>query len=163
MPLGFPRRFRGPGRHVSGRAGAAGDRPYAGDQLPYAEGLGEVVVCAEFQAHDPIGFLAPRGDHDDGDGGASAQAAADVQPVHIGQAQIQQHQIRRHFGVGQAGGSGADMVHGEPLAPQPLGEGAGDPVVVFDEQQPHGARLAQLCQRRWRVHGKPPGTRETEA
>ena len=55
---------------------------------------GEVVIGAEFETHDAIGLLAPRCDHDDGDGGAGAQTAADVQPVHVGQAEVQQDQVR---------------------------------------------------------------------
>ena len=45
--------------------GPAGASDYGTDELVGAERLGNVVVRADFQPHDPICFFGPGGDHDD--------------------------------------------------------------------------------------------------
>ncbi len=58
-----------------------------------AEGFGEVIVRADFQAHDPVD-LAPSGrQHDHGEVAGSAHAAAQAQSIFLGKHDIQDQQI----------------------------------------------------------------------
>ncbi len=100
-----PRRI--PGRPPPGQVadGATGHGPDAGDQLPHAERLGDTVVRPELQSDDPVGFLTPGSDHDDRDRGPGAQTAADSQTVHVGQPEVEQHQIGLPRGPREPGGT----------------------------------------------------------
>ena len=65
-----------------------------GDQLPHAEGLGDVIVRAQLQAQDLVHLVAFGGKHDDGGirrGGSALQTAANLHAVNTGQHDIQQH------------------------------------------------------------------------
>ena len=84
-------------------------RPDPGDEFLRAEGFGHVIVRAEFQPEDFIGLLVPRGKDDHRNGGFLAQAARDIQPVDIRQAQIDDQQIRIPF---MRGGKGLASVRG---------------------------------------------------
>ena len=86
------RRAAGPRRAVR-RATPARDGADARDQLAQAERLHDVVVGAELEPDDPVGLLAARGDDDDRHVRALAQPPADVEPVDVGQAQVQQHEV----------------------------------------------------------------------
>src|SRR5262249_24843931 len=52
------------------RARAAQKRADAGKQLARAEGLGEVIVRAELEAHHAVGLLCASGEHQDRDAGS---------------------------------------------------------------------------------------------
>ena len=59
----------------------------AGNQFANEEGLDYIVVGAEFQAHDAIGFRGARGQEDDGNGGQlgiRADGFADSRPSESG-------------------------------------------------------------------------------
>ena len=122
---------------------AAEQRPHARDQLVRAERLGHVVVGAELEADDAVGFLGARRQHDDRDRRGrvvGAHDAADFEAVHLRQHQVQDHQVRRMLPDG-----------GERLAPrrqhvgvksglaEVVGDQIGDVAVVFhDEHAWHG-------------------------
>ena len=80
---------------VAAALGAAGHGPDAGDQLPEAERLDEVVVGAELEAEDPVDLVAPGRDHDDRHVGVGAQAAAHLVAVDVGQPEVEQHHVGR--------------------------------------------------------------------
>jgi hypothetical protein len=85
-----------PGRGLGGIApGPAQDGPDPGDDLLQAERLGHVVVAAQGQAPDLVLHRVPRGQEDDGDAGAAApQPPDDVEPVHVGQHDVEHDEIR---------------------------------------------------------------------
>jgi hypothetical protein len=63
-------------------------------QLARVEGLGQIVVGADFQPDDAIHFVALGGQHDDGDRvGRTAQAAADGEAVFARQHQVEHDQV----------------------------------------------------------------------
>ena len=66
---------------------------YAGDEFARAERLADVVVCAEFEAEDAVGFFVLGGEHDDGLGVLRAQGFEQFEAVGVGQADIEQEQV----------------------------------------------------------------------
>ena len=83
-----------------GTARAAQQRRHARAQFLRAERLGDVVVGAELEARDAIGFLAARRQHDDRNGGdrrIGAHRLADEQAVHAGQHQVEDDEIGRRL------------------------------------------------------------------
>ena len=112
----------------------------AGQQLARLERLGQVVVSANFQADDAIHRVALGRQHQHGGVGRGAaqalDAAAHFQAVHVGQHQVQDHQVgRAGLQRFQAGGAGGGM--GEAIArlAQILAHHAGQAGVVFDHQK----------------------------
>jgi hypothetical protein len=69
------------------------------------EGLGEVVIGADFEADDAVDVVAVGGEHDDGDRGGCADLAEDFKAAHAGE-----HDIENDQGIG-AGESAAEA-HG---------------------------------------------------
>ena len=84
-------------------AGAAQHGADAGQQLPRVERLRHVVVGAEFQADDPVGLLAHRGQHDDRHVGLGAQPAGEVEAAFARQHQVEHHEVIMPVGEGAAG------------------------------------------------------------
>ena len=96
-------------RHLRQRGAlrAPEQRAGAGHQLVRAEGLGDVVVRAELEPDDAIGFLRARREHDDGNGvrfRVGADRAADFEAVDLRQHQVEDEQ------VGWMGGDGRQRV-----------------------------------------------------
>ena len=58
------------------------------------EGLGHVIVRPELQADDRVDILGARGQHQDRHVAAAAKLPADLEAVHLGQHQVQHHQVR---------------------------------------------------------------------
>jgi hypothetical protein len=108
-----------------------------GDKLSQAERLGDVVVGTQLQTQDTIELLAARRQHDDRRLRLLAQLAADVAAVHVGQAEIKQHQFVAAFR--QRPGARRDMDDGVAGGVEPFDQGLGDGPVVFDQQQFHPA------------------------
>ena len=130
-----------------GRAGAvqaAEDRVDARDQLADRERLGDVVVGAGVEAPDLVGLLRTRGQHDDRqDWLLGADLLAHREAVHVGQHQVQQHQIRRailrqlHTLAPEA--ARHDL---EPLELQRVAQAAHQIRLVLDDQHAPGAQRA---------------------
>ncbi len=76
---------------------AAQDGADARGQFARIEGLGQVVVGAQFQAHDAVHILAARGQHDDRDLALSAQPAENLEAVDARQHDVQHHQVDARF------------------------------------------------------------------
>ena len=131
---------------VGGAAGAAQDRPDAGDQLLQAERLGDVVVAARGQAVDLVldAVLGGEEEHRQPVGGArrgarpaSSRSRLDHrEAVHVGQHHVEHHQVGALAGDGGqrvgAGGRGDDLEADEP---QGGGEQLPDVGFVVDDQQ----------------------------
>lgn len=115
-------------------------RPYARDDLPYAEGLGDVVVGAEFQADDPVRLVAAGADDDDRHVTAFAQRPADVQAVGVGQAEVEQDDV---VGLGVAEGRAArgHPRHLEAVAEQAAAQRLGHRFIVFHQEYAHSRTL----------------------
>ena len=87
-------------RGVNGWLGATEQGFDAGDEFAGAEGLGDVIIGAHFEAYDAVGFVAARGEHQDGktvEGFVLADFAADVQAGHFREHEIEQEKIGRCF------------------------------------------------------------------
>jgi hypothetical protein len=72
-----------------------------------------------------------------------AQLAADLQPVHAGQVEVEHDGIEfMHHGQVQASHAVGGEVHGMPAILQVVPEVGGDVAVVFDDQDSHAVFLA---------------------
>ena len=72
---------------------AAQQRAHAREQLARAEGLGEVIVGAQLQAHYAVRLLGAAGQHQDRDAGLVAQSARDVHAVLALEAHVEDHRV----------------------------------------------------------------------
>jgi hypothetical protein len=84
-------------------------------QLPDREGLGDVVVRPQLQAHHLVDLLAARGQHHDRLVEALApQRLADLEPRELGQHDVEDHEVglggARALQAGDAVGGGQDLV-----------------------------------------------------
>ena len=122
-------------RGGAARRAAAQQGPDPGQQLLALEGLDQVVVGAAVEAVDAILGLGPRGQHQDRHVALGAQAAADLDPVEAGQAEVEDDQVGD-----EAGGhvEGVDAVGGRlhlvALLAQRAAQDVGDLGVVLDDQ-----------------------------
>ena len=109
----------------------------AGDEFAHGEGLGHVVVSADFEADDAVDFVVAGGEHQDGDGAAAADLAADVEAVHAGEHEVEHQEVglvgEGEFEAAFAVGGGFDLV---ALAAEVVGDGAGEAFLVLDDQDP---------------------------
>ncbi len=71
----------------------ANGHPQSGLQLGHAEGLGDEVVGATVERLDLAPLVAVGREHHDRHVGELPDPSADLQPVHVGQAQVQDDQI----------------------------------------------------------------------
>jgi hypothetical protein len=83
----------------------------AGHQLARLEGLGQVVVGAEFQAHHAVHHLAARGEHDDGQVAAAPDGAAQLEAVHLGQHHVEDGGVKTALGQQLQPRAGAQRLH----------------------------------------------------
>ena len=74
-------------------AGVADGGADPGQELVRAEGLGEVVVRPQIQRGDLVPLVGAGGDHHHRQAGPTAQAAENVQAIHVRQAEVQNDQI----------------------------------------------------------------------
>src|SRR5258706_363283 len=91
--------FNGAGR-VRGRLRTAEQRFDARQQFAGAERLGDVIIRAHLQAHNAIGFIAPRGEHQNGETiqrVIPANFPANVEPGNLGKHEVEKQQIRRRL------------------------------------------------------------------
>src|SRR5581483_10819548 len=64
----------------------------AGHQLARVEGLGKIIVGAEFQADDAVDILAARREHDHGHFAFAAQLTEYLEAIHAGEHDVEHHQ-----------------------------------------------------------------------
>ena len=86
---------RGEERRLAFRLQAVAERgAEAGDELAHAEGLGHVVVGAEFQRLDDAGLVGAAREDDDRDGAAGgAPAGEELLAGGVGQAEVEDHEV----------------------------------------------------------------------
>jgi hypothetical protein len=114
---------------------AAQHRADAGDELARGERLGDVVVCAEFQADHLVDLGVARGHDDDRDVGTGPQAAAYLGAREPGQHHVEQH----HVGAGavergERVGAGGGYLYLISLATQHVRQGVRERLLVLDDQ-----------------------------
>ena len=135
------------GRCSAGRGSARRQHgPGCARQLAQAVRLDDVVVGAELEADDAVDLLAARGDDDDRHARALAQAAADLEAVDVGQAQVEQDEIGSARLERRLPGGGTLDLEAFPL--EPFDERLGDRVLVLDDQELHVAMRRTGRQRR---------------
>ena len=69
------------------------DRIYPRDQFARAERFGHIVVAADFEPEDAIDFLVAGRQEQDRRIGGLADLAADLQPVHLGHADVEHDEV----------------------------------------------------------------------
>jgi hypothetical protein len=85
---------------LGGGLGMALGHLQAGQQFGRAERLGQVVVGPAAQSGHLVVLAVPHGQDDDGNRTPLAQPQDDIHSVHVGQAQVQHHEVgmaRGHF------------------------------------------------------------------
>ena len=133
------------GQAAVGRRGAmraAQQRADAGHHFVRAERLGDVVVGAELEPDDAIGFLGLRRQHDDRDRrgvGVGPDRAAQLQAVEPGQHQVEHHQVGRvALDLRHDVAPGRDQRRQEAGLAQVVLEQAADIGIVFGDEDPCG-------------------------
>ena len=123
--------------HCAG-ARASHDGADAGQELARVEGLGDVVIGAELEAHDAIGVVAARGEHHDGDVVLATDASADLEAVGAGEHHVEEHHIepaRQEPLETERAGLHRFELHA--VRREVLGEQARELAVVVDEEGTH--------------------------
>ena len=143
----------------------------SGHELSSAEGFGEVVIGADFEADDEIGLRIACRQHEYGDRSFALDLAADVEAVETREHEVEHHEIgpealaelHARRAVGCDG-------HLESLTPEPSGHGIGDRGFVFHDQDRarqhrggnghRGSRIktrsAGVLPELWRFSGESP-------
>ena len=125
------------GRGLGRRAAQQSLEP--GQQLARLERLGQVVVGADLQADDAVHGFAARREHQQRQAaraGFGAQLAREVQPVAVGQHQVQQQRVVAAVAQQVAPGlERACTVHLEAVAAQVVAHHGGQAGVIVDQQQ----------------------------
>ena len=111
-----------------------------GDELLERERLDHVVVGAGLERGDPGRDRVPRGQHQDrGHARAVAQRGEDLEPVAVGQAEVEDHRVGgRGREVGDGLASAREVLDLEALLAQAELEGLGESLGVLDDQDLHG-------------------------
>ena len=116
-------------------AAGAQQRPDPRQQLLALEGLDQVVVGAAVEAADPVLGLGSGGQHQDRHVAVGAQAAADLDPVEPGQAEVEDDEVGDEAGGDverlDPVGRGADLV---ALVAERAAQDVGDVGVVLDDE-----------------------------
>src|SRR6185436_7778622 len=113
-----------------------------------AVGFDDVIVRAQLEADDAIDLVALRGDHDDGELAGqrvALEATADLDPGHVGQHQVEQHQI----GAVLADGADrlaavADQDRDVTRLPEVVGQNLLQVLLVFDDQDARHGRSGRF-------------------
>jgi hypothetical protein len=125
-----------------------------GHQFARRKRLGDVIVGANLEAHDTVDLVAAGGQEDHRNVGELAQLAADVEPILVGQADVEHHQNGRVGGPHrvQRMGAQADVQRRETVGAQGIGDAIGDCEFIFNNQD--RSRHAQpFIDRKDRVSG----------
>ena len=113
--------------------------PNAGHQLLEMEGFGNVVVGTEIETPNAILDLASSRKHDHRDSALGSNASEEVEPIPIGQPDIEDGDIRVKCADSSHPGGGRRYRRDvEAFLAQPELDEFDDPGLVFDEQHPTG-------------------------
>ncbi len=129
------------GARLRGAIGPAQDRLHPGDELPWRERLGHVVVRAELEPEHPVDLAVAGGEHDDGDVTRRPETAAQLESVDLaGQADVEDDQAGVPLGHrAQPVGAVVGAVDAEAGLVEVQRDQVGDVHVVLDEN--HGERV----------------------
>src|SRR6185312_15479555 len=137
---------------------------YVGEQFIEAEGLGQVIVGAEVETLDAILHRVARAEDEHGlvEAGA-APFREQVQAVAVGQAEVENDHVIVGFGQRIAGlPAGADPAHRVGAFAEPLLEKLAETLLVFDDENLHGAPACRHCATSVCPHRTQPVTRRTK-
>ena len=125
--------------HLQARGGggarlvAAQDGAHAGHQLARVEGLGQVIVGAQFQADDAVHVVGAGGQHEHRHVALLAQPAQDFEAVQPGQHDVQDYQVEAAVqGPVQAAAAFMHALHREAFALEELRQQGAEFGVVVD-------------------------------
>ena len=120
------------------RGGAAGFPQGGGDprqELPWAEGLGDVVIAPQAQPSDDAVLVCRGGEEEHGDRLGLLDCGADGKAVSIGQGDIHQGQVQGGLLQTGCGGTlGGGMDHGEALRLKQAGEMPGKGLLILHQK-----------------------------
>jgi hypothetical protein len=112
-----------------------------GHQLAHAKGLGQIIVGAGVERADLLGLVGAGRQHQHRHLGPRAQVAEHAHAVAVGQAQVQDYQVRlARAGLDQSALQRIGLVHGAALVLQRRAHEAADMRLVF-HQQHRGRKL----------------------
>jgi hypothetical protein len=132
------------------------------DQLPRRERLGDVVVGAELETHDAVGFLAERGQHDHRPPPRRTDPAHDRQAVDAREHEIEDDEVRLgRFDDGPRPAAVLGLERLEALALEVADDHVPGRRVVVDDQ--HGLRHVHRGYPLARVSGSRCGARRDAA
>ena len=124
----------------------------SGQQFPDAKGLGHVVLRAGIQQGDLVGLGRADRQDQDRDLAPFAQSGKDRAPVHVGQAQVQDHRLGGGQGAGlDAVAAGGGLGHVMALRLQRDPQETADRGLVVDDQDAGGQGHAGVSSGRVRV------------
>ncbi len=116
-------------------AAAAKDRPHPGDELARIEGLRQIVVCANLEAGDLVEVVVAGRQHQDGQSVRLPDAPANLEPVEIGEHQVEDDKRRRLGGdKGQRLAAACRHTHREAVLAQVGGDERRDRLLVLDDE-----------------------------
>ena len=122
------------------RSGVGGDAAAqcgadAREEFVHAERFGDVVIGAGVESGDLLLLRVSRGQDEDGCGEPAPEAAHDVDPVQVGQAEVEDDQVGWvGAGRGEGGGSVVGGGHDVAARAQVDGECAGEADFVVHDQ-----------------------------
>ena len=127
---------------------AAEDGAEAREKFAGGKRFREIVVGTDFEADDAVGLVAPRGEHEDGDGGFLADTFEDLEAVHAGEHNVEDQRVPRR-GAGGGGaldafGTGVDGGDVEAERFKVGGDEATEFFVVVDHQQARAAGVGSV-------------------
>jgi hypothetical protein len=109
--------------------------PHARQQLPNPKGLAHVVIGTGVEGSDLVPFLASGRQHNDWQGSPFTEPPDDIEPVYVGEAEIENHDVglaRCRFN--EAGLSRGRLKQAVSMIPQGHAEEALDLGIVFDNK-----------------------------
>ena len=108
-------------------------------QFARVEGLRQIIVGAQFQAHDAVHIFAARGQHQHRDFAFLPQPLENLEAVDARQHDIEHHQVDAGLQrLLQTAVAFVGRLHGEALAAQEFAEQRGEFGIVIDQQDVHG-------------------------
>ena len=120
------------------------NRPDPRHQFARVERLGQIIVGAQFEAHDAVHVLAPRGQHEHGNAALLPHALQDLETVHARQHDVEDDQVEAALdGRRKSRTSIVLELYGIALALQEFTEQCAQFDVVVDYKQPHAIKLAR--------------------
>ena len=126
--------------------GPARERPEAGRELLVGERLDEIVVGAGVEAGDPVADRVAGGEHEDREVRLRpADSSRDVEAGHVGQADVEDHDVDPGRVLGDRGAGLAvvgDVDDVTILLEQAL-EDTGESFVVLDDEEMHDDVLSR--------------------